>query len=200
MREERRVKREAEIEEAAYELLVERGYQGMSMLAVAKRAQASNETLYKWYGDKTGLVSALVARNAAEVKALLEGAIAAEAPLRATLSQLGPLLLDLVLGDRAVALNQAAAADTTGALGAALSEAGRGTVIPLLVQVFERAHIWGEVGPSDPSESAALYLDVLIGDQQIRRVAGRASKPSSAAIDQRARGALEMTYRLIGRE
>lgn len=198
MRAARRAERSAEIEEAAYDLLAERGYAGMSMLEVAKRARASNETLYKWYGDKPGLIRALVTRNASEAKALLNGAISGDAPLRATLSKFGPLLLGLILGDRAVALNRAAAADTTGALGAALSEAGRGTVIPLLVQVFERARARGEIGRADPGESATLYLDLLIGDQQIRRVAGGEPKPNRDTIERRGRRALELTFRLLG--
>ena len=51
------------IEQAAYELIDEFGYDGISMLKIAKRAKASNETLYKWYGDKKGLFSALVETN-----------------------------------------------------------------------------------------------------------------------------------------
>ncbi|MEQ8740678.1 MAG: helix-turn-helix domain-containing protein, partial [Hoeflea sp.] len=63
MREETRAARQAQIEQAAYEVLEEKGYAATSMLAIAKRARASNETLYNWYGDKTGLFRALVVRN-----------------------------------------------------------------------------------------------------------------------------------------
>ena len=47
--------REEEIEAAAYRLLEERGFAGTGMQAIAQAAHASNETLYRWYGDKTGL-------------------------------------------------------------------------------------------------------------------------------------------------
>ena len=72
MRDEARTKRAEEIEAAAYRLLEERGYDGLSMQAVAKAAKASNETLYRWYGDKLGLFSALIAGNTATVGAVLE--------------------------------------------------------------------------------------------------------------------------------
>ena len=63
-----------QIANAAYALLEERGYGGMSMLAVAKRARASNETLYRWFGDKTGLFRALIEINARSVTERLDNA------------------------------------------------------------------------------------------------------------------------------
>ena len=64
MREDNKAQRREQIEMAAYALLAEKGFQNMSMLAVSKAAKASNETLYRWYGDKTGLFKALIATNA----------------------------------------------------------------------------------------------------------------------------------------
>ncbi len=49
-------------------MLDAKGYAGASMLAIARQAKASNETLYNWYGDKNGLFRALVVRNAGEVR------------------------------------------------------------------------------------------------------------------------------------
>lgn len=107
MRDENRSIRQDQIEQAAYAVLEEKGFGGTSMLAIARAAKASNETLYNWYGDKTGLFSALVRRNAAEVKALLQDQIAAGGDTAETLARVGPVLLQLVTSDRAVALNRA---------------------------------------------------------------------------------------------
>ena len=52
MRDDKKQQRRRQIEAAAYDLLVQYGYDGTSMLAVAKAAKASNETMYRWYGDK----------------------------------------------------------------------------------------------------------------------------------------------------
>ena len=57
---EARQRREAAIHAAAYALLAEHGYGGTSMLRVARAARASNETLYRWYGGKDGLFTAMV--------------------------------------------------------------------------------------------------------------------------------------------
>jgi AcrR family transcriptional regulator len=48
-----------------FELLVERGYGGTTMAAVAERAGSSKETLYAWFGSKQGLFTAVIRRQAA---------------------------------------------------------------------------------------------------------------------------------------
>ncbi|SNS90105.1 TetR/AcrR family transcriptional regulator [Antarctobacter heliothermus] len=184
MRPENRTEREAQIAEAAYAVLAEKGFGGLSMLAVAKRAKASNETMYRWYGDKTGLFRALIQRNAAQVTERLE----ALPPDATSLDDLGALLLDMLLSDRAVALNRAAAADPSNSLGAVLAEAGRGTVFPRLVAVFEHLCAAGEVtGP--PEAAAALWVDLLVGDWQLRCVTGAMSPPGPEARGARVRRA-----------
>ncbi|WP_372990533.1 TetR/AcrR family transcriptional regulator, partial [Sulfitobacter sp.] len=111
MRAETRTHRQEQIEVAAYKLLEQKGFAGTSMQGIARLAKASNETLYNWYGDKQGLFKALVARNADEVKSLLEEELDAQRDALGILGLLGPRLLSLLLGPRAIALNRAAAAD-----------------------------------------------------------------------------------------
>ena len=198
MRDENRAKRQQQIEAAAYEVLEAKGYGGTSMLAIAKQARASNETLYSWYGDKQGLFLALVTRNAAEVKDHLEAELKSEHDALSILGTLGPKLLDLLTGDRAVALNRAAAADRSGELGATLSKAGRDAVFPLLEQVLLRARTEGQLSFEETGAAVGLYLDLLIGDLQIRRVIGRQPRPSQAARTARADRAVRHLRVLLG--
>lgn len=197
MREENRSIRQQQIETAAYELLETKGYGGTSMLGIAKRARASNETLYNWYGDKQGLFQALVTRNAAEVKGHLEAELKTDNDALSILSSLGPKLLKLLTGDRAIALNRAAAADASGELGATLSKAGRETVFPLLEQVLMRARTEGQLNFDDSGAAVGLYLDLLIGDLQIRRVIGRQPQPTKAIREDRAERAVCYLQRLL---
>lgn len=177
MREENRALRQAQIEDAAYELLEQKGYAGTSMQGIARKSRASNQTLYNWYGDKRGLFTALVTRNAAEVRTLLETELSSGGDAIATLGLLAPKLLALLLSNRAIALNRAAAADPSGELGAAISEAGREAVLPLLEQVLARAKKDGQLVFDQPQEAAGLFLNLLVGDLQIRRVIGRVPSP-----------------------
>ncbi|MGB7318722.1 MAG: TetR/AcrR family transcriptional regulator [Planktotalea sp.] len=197
MRDEKRSLRQQQIETAAYEVLERKGYGGTSMLGIARAARASNETLYNWYGDKQGLFQALVTRNAADVKSLLEEELTSERDALSILARLGPKLFGLLTGDRAIALNRAAAADSSGELGETLSIAGREAVLPLLEKVLERARSEGHLTFPDTIQAVGLYLDLLIGDQQIRRVIGRLPSPSEATCDERAQSALHHLKRLL---
>ena len=110
MRSETSKARRRDIEAVAYQVLARQGYEGTSMLAVAKAARASNETLYRWYGDKNGLFESMVRDNAAQVRKALDDMVTARQPPLAILARLAPVLLEMLLGDRAIALNRAAAA------------------------------------------------------------------------------------------
>lgn len=193
----RQALRQAQIEAVAHVLLEHQGYSGTSMQAIAKQAQASMQTLYNWYGDKLGLYRALVTRNAAEVRGLLEAELCAQTDPMQILDRLGPQLLTLLLGNRAVALNRAAAADASGALGAALAQAGRETMLPLLAQVFEAAQRAGQLHFAHSEAAVALYLDLLLGDLQIRRVIGRLPPPSAEFCKDRSDRAVQLLRQLL---
>lgn len=190
MRDENKAARKQRIEAAALDLLAEKGYLATSMLSVAKRAKASNETLYNWYGNKQGLFRSLVEANAGEVRLLLENDLAQQRPPEATLQALGPLLLGLLVSEKAITLNRAAAADPSGELARELTQAGRDTVAPLIANVFVKARDAGILNFDDAGQAVGLYLDLLVGDLQIRRVLGAVPAMTQAEIDRRAAAAL----------
>lgn len=190
MRKEKRQVRMAEIETEAYILFDALGFEGTSMLAVAKRAKASNETMYRWYGDKNGLFESMVRANAAQVRAeLAEVASTGAAPMD-RLARVAPVLLDMLLGPRAIALNRAASSDPTGALGQLLANGGREDVLPLIRQVLMEAVREGQLQPPRHGDITALFMYLLIGDQQVRRMIGTMAAPSQAEITSKSEIAL----------
>lgn len=174
MKRENQTQRRREIEDAAYALLSEKGYKATSMLAVAKRASASNETMYRWYGNKQTLFAALVASNLEEVRGYLEGSIAQHADIATALRELACLLLEVVTSEKAIVLNRAAAADVyeTNSLGATIAMGGRETVKPLVAAMIDAGIKSGDLHADDVSVAAEVYLNLVIGDLQIRRVIG----------------------------
>ncbi|MEM8656898.1 MAG: TetR/AcrR family transcriptional regulator [Pseudomonadota bacterium] len=200
MRDDAKSLRQEQIEQAAYVVLEDKGYAGASMLSIARKAKASNETLYRWYGDKQGLFKALVVRNASEVSAFLTEQTEPGRDAIEILSVLGPKLIDLLTGERAVALNRAAAADQTGELGAAISVAGREAVAPKIGQVLEAARTQGRLAFEETPRATELYLNLLIGDLQIRRVIGRLPPLSAEEAQSRAARALGQLSRLLAPE
>ncbi|RCW85873.1 TetR/AcrR family transcriptional regulator [Paracoccus lutimaris] len=194
--------REEEIEAAAYRLLEEHGFAGAGMQAIARAARASNETLYRWYGDKTGLFRALIMRNASLPCAALEQAHGRGERGLAVLRVVGPVLLTMLLSDRAMALNRAAAADDTGELGRTLAEAGRQACAPKFGRVMQEAQATGELARSRdgcdvlPRDLAELWLTLLVGDLQMRRVTGAIPPLTAEEIGLRNARALDDLSRL----
>lgn len=191
MRDDKKTARMREIEAHAYVLFLEAGFEGTSMLAVAKRARASNETLYRWYGDKNGLFESMVRANADQVRAALTQAIEDGITAIDSLFAVAKALLAMLLSDRAIALNRAAASDSTGALGRILAETGRETVLPLIREVLQSAVRDGILATSKDTDIGTLFVTLLVGDQQIRRVIGALPAPSSGEVARQAEVALE---------
>ena len=185
MKDETRSERHRQIETAAYQVLEEKGFAGASMLSIARKAKASNETLYRWYGDKIGLFSALVERNAKDVKSSLEGHLEGEVDPMASLNAIAPELLTVLVSPRAIALNRAAAADASGALGAAITSSGRAMIAPLIAATLDRARDAGSLKFQDTTDAVSLFLDLLVGDLQIRRAIGQLPPLSPTAIQKR---------------
>lgn len=192
-----RQRREAAIHDAAYSLLEKYGYGGTSMLRVARAAKASNETLYRWYGNKDGLFTAMVRANAAETRLLLEEALVEANDPWDVLAAVAPVLLRMILGDRPILLNRAAAADPSGALGAALSAGGRNEVMPLLTQLLLRIC---EGTDFDAGEATGWFLGILIGDLQVRRIIHDCTAPSELEIEERCVRTLATLQKLIPRK
>ena len=59
--------RQEEVLDAVLDLLVEGG-DALTMSAVAQKASCSKETLYKWFGDRDGLLTATVHWQASKVR------------------------------------------------------------------------------------------------------------------------------------
>ena len=193
-------RRLAAIKEAAFEILAEKGYKAASMLEIARRAKASNETLYKWFGNKQALFKALVEDNAREARELLEKALSDGSDPIDALSRLGPVLLEIVTGEKAIALNRAAAGDVfeTATLGGTIADYGREAILPLLTAVFERAGKEGMLAIDDPREAAETYVNLLIGDLQIRRVIGVSPPPARKQAEARTARAVKQLRRIYG--
>ena len=187
--------RRIQIETAAYGLLSLKGYKATSMLEVAKRAKASNETLYKWYGNKQGLFLSMVERSVAASRELLVSSLEGDQDLAAILDTFGPQLLQMLTSQRTIVLNRAAAGDVhdTGMLGRTITEGGRDAILPIFAQVFDLSEPKGMTG----YEAAELYLDILISDLQIRRVIGVLPMLSETDVKARSDRARDIVLKLI---
>ncbi|UXM95721.1 TetR/AcrR family transcriptional regulator [Bartonella sp. HY329] len=180
MKEMVRRSREISIFEAAYEQLKLYGYGGASMLRIANAAKASNETLYRWFGDKDGLFKAMVKENAAQTYHTLKEAIDQHQDAWQTLVNIAPILLRMILSEKAILLNRAAAADPSGALGLAISTSGRGEIKALLNQLIKR--ICTDESHNE-IEVTEWFLSLLVGDLQTLRIINQQAELSDIEIE-----------------
>ncbi|HEX2147722.1 MAG TPA: TetR/AcrR family transcriptional regulator, partial [Pseudorhizobium sp.] len=59
--------RQNEVLEQALRLLVEGGDKALTTSGLARAANCSKESLYKWFGDRDGLLAAMIAHQASKV-------------------------------------------------------------------------------------------------------------------------------------
>jgi len=114
-----------------------------------------------------------------------------------TLQALGPKLLELLTSTRAIALNRAAAADTSGALGQALAKGGRETVMPMIGAIFKTLIDDSGAKGITTAEASELYINLLIGDLQTRRMIGVLAPLSDAEIAARSARALRLILKIL---
>ena len=151
MKEEARNQRQRDILDAALAQLIETGFAGTTMQAVARRAGASMETLYNWYGDKAGLFRALVMANIDHLRHQLETRLTDPAGPEAVLTAFGPRLLEVLTSERVVALNLMSTIYLSQAAHDAL-KATRGSIINI-----------SSVSAQRPSPGTAVYAAAKAG-------------------------------------
>lgn len=191
--------RRAEIEAAAFALLKEVGYRKTSMLLIAKRAQASNQTLYAWYRNKQELFRGIIENFGRAVREQLQTALSEhQDPLR-TLKALGPTLLRFTTDEHAVTMNRAAVIDSsdTGVLAKAIDEVGRDGIYPLICALMQRLVLSG-VFASDvqPEEAAQTYVALLFGESQLRQALGNLPPFGEQDMAERSERAFRLTCKL----
>lgn len=189
-----RTARALAIEAAAYRVLNKKGFKGTSMLEVARAAKASNETLYKWYGDKIGLFKSMIERNAAQVEETLHDVQKGEHSGSESLKAVANAVLAMLTGSQAIALNRAAAADASGVLGRALSENGRARVLPLIRALIDALY----EGAEGNAERVEVFITLVVGDLQIRRAIGVLPPLTKAELRSRSERAVRQFETLYG--
>lgn len=187
-----RARRRRDILRAARELYVAHGYGDTTMAMIARRAGASKETLYAWFGDKEGLTRELIEwgadESASAVAAVLDGD---DGDPVATLTRYAEGLLELLTGPPSIALNQAAMSSP--ALAAVLRAAGRQRAGGLVSGYLARLHAGGVIDAPDAGAAFRLLFGLVVQDTQIGVLLGG----PVPAPDERAAQAREAVARFM---
>lgn len=195
------VARRRAVLEATAALLAEGGHRAATTTAVAARAGVSKESLYSWFGDKTGLLAALVQANAEGLNARLgSGLVLGEDPAR-VLGQFAADLLGLLTGPGSVAVNRAALAELPDRPETAkvLLQHGRLATGALVEQYLADCDARGLLPVPDPPAAFRLLYGLLVQDLQIRVLLGD-QPPDPAEIGARSEVAVRRFLVLLDAE
>ncbi|MEO1056211.1 MAG: TetR/AcrR family transcriptional regulator [Actinomycetota bacterium] len=191
-----RAEREQRVLQAASDELIEQGYERVTMLAIARRAGASKETLYSWFENKSGLFSALITANADSSAEQIEHALAGGADVAEALIAYASGLLKLLTSPTSIALNRAAMSSPE--LAELLLQQGRYRVGPIVERYLGQLAGEGELSIPDPAAAFELLYGLVVQDTQIKVLLGERA-PDGAALHARAESAVDAFLQLTAR-
>ncbi|MNO77126.1 Bacterial regulatory protein, tetR family [compost metagenome] len=166
--------------EAATEMFLEGGYAGVSVDGLIARIGGSKRTIYAYFDGKDGLFAAIIEQLCEENVTPLTHMDLKRKPLREALSTIASTFLEVVLAPRTLALHRLIVAEAPRAPEAARSffEAAPATAYRCLAEYLTWADGAGLVLPGDAQTRAAIFLDALTGDLQLRCLLGLIESPS----------------------
>ncbi len=191
--------RQIEVLDAVLRLMVAEGDR-FSVASVARAASCSKETLYKWFGDRDGLLSATVRWQASKVRMpRMPSEGLTHAGLEAALSGFAASWLTVISGDLSIALNRAAVNHSgSGRLGEIVLTYGPSGMARRLEPLFLAGRKAGLLNFDGVEEVFSTFFGLVIGDTQIRVLLGGAARPDQAEIGRRAETATRRFLALFG--
>lgn len=194
--------RQEQVLDVVLELLSEGG-DAVTMSAVAHRASCSKETLYKWFGDRDGLLTATVRWQASKVAAgNFDSARLDTSALQASLEAFAATWLKVISSRTSIALNRVAVAHAASGksnLGQIVLANGRFAIGERLKPLLEAARA-AKLLAFDDTETAFRTFFGLVGrDVQIRLLMGDTLTLNPREIARDARRATQQFMQLYAR-
>ena len=194
--------RQQAVLDATLAALVEEG-DALTMSSVSRRASCSKETLYKWFGDRDGLLTATVRWQASKVNVpLVDKATLNQAALIATLETFAGDWLTVISSGTSIALNRVAvshAGSGKSKLGDIVLKNGRNAMGLRLEPVLLAARDAGLLAFEDVGEAFRTFFGLVLRDIQIRLLLGDEHALSQSQISADAQNASAQFMALYGR-
>lgn len=177
--------RQTEVLEAALSLLVEGGERGLTTAGLARKANCSKESLYKWFGDRDGLLAAMITFQASKVREPEIPAVAMKAEVfRAQLEGFAEDLLTVLSGPTSLALNRMAIGQASregSKLGNLLVTHGRHAVEDRGVRLLQAGRAAGHLIFDDRDEAFRTFYGLIVGELHVRMLLGDRVPPLEPA-------------------
>lgn len=157
------------IVDVAAQLMLEHGYSGTSIEAIANLAGVAKRTLYHRFPDKRDLFAAVIERRRDQFLSPVAKISAAGGTLEDRLRQIGRHMLDWGMKADAMALKRllAAEADRFPELLATIYENSRKRTIEILADILRREAEAGALTIDDPRFAALQFLQMIMGPAEL---------------------------------
>lgn len=177
--------RQREVLDAVLELMMQEGG-GFSVAKVARAASCSKETLYKWFGDRDGILTATVRWQASRVKAGAYDRQKLDASaLKASLEGFAANWLSVISSPTSIALNRVAvgqAGSDKSPLGRIVLANGRFAIGERLKPLLEAGREAGLIEFEDTENAFRTFFGLVGRDVQIRLLLGERLELSASQI------------------
>jgi len=195
--------RQNEVLEQALRLLVEGGEKALTTSGLARAASCSKESLYKWFGDREGLLAAMIAHQAAKVRTFERSGERLSAELlRDHLELFARDLLEVLSGDVSLALNRLAigqsgpgAGPNGSKLGKLLVEHGRRQIDRRAMALIDAGKRVGLLRFDNADAAYHTLYGLIVSDLHDRMLLGEPGLKDTARQAERAIDAFLSLYR-----
>jgi AcrR family transcriptional regulator len=189
-----RDERRREILDAAFVEFSKHGYAGASMAAIARRASASKETLYAWFGNKETLLNTLFASRLEGIASRVEAAAQGDPSPANLLPLIAKDVIRLMLATQP--LSQALGAGEASErvlrqMGETIREE-RARFVAYLLRCRDEGYIAFD---DDPFELGSLFVAMAEGEWGLRLGTGMLDQLTDQMIDEHAQRVTRMFLR-----
>ncbi|WP_417814813.1 TetR/AcrR family transcriptional regulator [Thalassospira alkalitolerans] len=181
--------------DAAWQLLLEKGFSGVTLNDVIARSGGSRTTLYEAFGGKDGLLAAVMTEQCSEFSEELHISLESDLPPRDTLMRFAKKLATEILTEEAIRFTQILF--TEGQHFRPMIDNfiahGPQSTRTRLARYLRRQTEAGFLAVEDPDCSAEMFISMVVGDwqEQMEKVHNPRSY-STKQIDQRVRTAVNI--------
>ena len=186
----------------ALRLLVEGGEKALTTSGVARAANCSKESLYKWFGDRDGLLAAMISYQASKVRTFEQNGEKLNAEtLKSHLLTFANDLLDVLSGDQSLALNRLAIGQTSregSKLGRMLLERGRRQIGKRAASLLEAGRRAGLLHFDSGETAYETLYGLVVADLHVRMLLGDNPDDLRKSFGTRAQKAVNAFISLYG--
>lgn len=192
--------RQQAVLESALGLLVAGGEKALTTAGVARAASCSKESLYKWFGDREGLLAAMISYQASKVRTFTDDGAAMNAQrYRAYLLAFAKDLLNVLAGDVSLALNRLAigqASQEGNSLAQLLIERGRKRIDQRAGALLEAGKRRGLIHYDDRDDTYHVLYGLIVRDLHVRMLLGDAGARQPEQFEELAEAAVAKFFAL----